>query len=52
LEAATDKIALDAVGIPCLIAGVGAPMEGGIAGVQLQVPAEQVEAALEVLGDA
>jgi hypothetical protein len=51
VEAEIAKSALDAAGIPCFIAGVGVSMEGGMAGVQLQVADDQVESALEVLGD-
>jgi hypothetical protein len=52
LDADVAKIALDSAGIPALVAGVGASMEGGLSGVQLLVPDDQVEAALTVLGDA
>jgi hypothetical protein len=51
VEAEVARIALDAAGIPALVAGVGASMEGGLSGVQLLVADEQVEAALAVLGD-
>jgi len=50
-EAQAVKIALDAAGIPCVVVGVGVSMEGGMAGVQLQVPPDQVDAALEILKD-
>jgi len=50
-EAASAKIALDAAEIPSVVVGVGVSMEGGMAGVQLQVPPDQVDAALEVLKD-
>lgn len=48
-EADLDKIELDAAGIPAVVVGVDAALEGGIAGVRLLVPEEQVEQALEVL---
>lgn len=51
LEAAAARIALDAAGIPCIVVGVGISMEGGMAGVRLQVPADLVDAALEALED-
>jgi hypothetical protein len=35
-----------------VVVGTGVTMEGGLAGVQLLVPDDQVEAALKVLGDA
>jgi len=49
VEADLAKIALDAAGVPSVVVGVGVPMEGGPAGVQLLVPKECVEAALMVL---
>ena len=51
VDADVAKIALDAAGVPAVIAGVGLAMEGGVAGVQLLVPDEYVEAAMKVLGD-
>ena len=51
LEADLARIALDAAGVPSVVVGVGVGMEGGMAGVQLLVPEERVEAALAVLGD-
>lgn len=48
-EADAAKIQLDAAGIPCVVVGVGVAMEGGMEGVRLQVPTDQVDAALEVL---
>lgn len=51
LEASAAKIALDAADIPSVVVGVGVAMEGGMAGVKLQVPPDQVDAALEVLKD-
>jgi len=49
LEADLARIALDAAGVPSVVVGVGVAMEGGPAGVQLLVPDESVEAALQVL---
>src|ERR1700756_140608 len=51
VEADLARIALEAVGIPAVVVGVGFGMEGGGAGVQLLVPDDRVEAALTVLGD-
>ncbi len=51
VEAEVARIALDAAGIPSVVVGVGAGMEGGLAGVQLLVPDDLVKAALTVLGD-
>ncbi|HEU4619802.1 MAG TPA: hypothetical protein VFV10_17320 [Gammaproteobacteria bacterium] len=44
-----DKIKLDAAQIPSVVVGIDAAMEGGIAGVRLLVPEDQVAAALEIL---
>ena len=52
VEADLAKIALDAAGVQSVVVGVGVGMEGGVAGVQLLVPDDQVEAALRVLKDA
>jgi Putative prokaryotic signal transducing protein len=52
VEADLARIALEAAGVPALVVGVGVAMEGGAAGVQLQVPDECFEAALTVLKDA
>jgi hypothetical protein len=52
VEANLAKVALDAVGIPSVVVGIGVSMEGGDAGVQLLVPDDRAEAALKVLGDA
>lgn len=49
VEADLAKIALDAAGVPSVVVGIGVAMEGGAAGVQLLVPDECVEAALDVL---
>ena len=51
VEADLARIALDAAGLPSVVVGVGAAMEGGAGGVQLLVPDECVEAALKVLRD-
>lgn len=52
VEADLARIALEAAGIPSTVVGVSAGMEGGVAGVQLLVPDDRVEAALSVLKDA
>jgi hypothetical protein len=52
VEADLARMALEAVDIPSVVVGLGVGMEGGTAGVQLLVPDDQVEAALNVLGDA
>ena len=52
VEADLARIALEAVGVPAVVVGVGVGMEGGFAGVQLLVPDDRVDAALKVLGDA
>jgi hypothetical protein len=52
VEADLAKIALDAAGVPSVVVGIGVSMEGGMAGVQLLVPDDHVEAALRVLEDA
>lgn len=52
IEADIAKLVLDAADIPSVVIGVGAAMEGGIAGVKLQVPEDQVDRALEILEDA
>ena len=49
VEADLARIALDAAGVPSIVVGIGVGMEGGMAGVQLLVPKDQVEAALEIL---
>jgi hypothetical protein len=51
LEADLASIWLRAEGITATVVGVGLAMEGGIEGVRLLVPDDQVEAALEVLAD-
>jgi len=52
VEADLARIALDAAGVPSVVVGIGVGMEGGIDGVQLLVPEEQIDAALAVLDDA
>ena len=52
VEADLARIALDAAGVPSVVVGIGVGMEGGMEGVQLLVPEDQVEAALAVLDDA
>jgi hypothetical protein len=51
LEADLASIRLRAEGIMATVVGVGLAMEGGIEGVRLLVPDDQVEAALELLAD-
>jgi Putative prokaryotic signal transducing protein len=50
-EADLARIALAGAGIAAVVVGVGMGMEGGISGVQLLVPDEQIEAAQGVLRD-
>ncbi len=52
VEADLARMALEAADVPSVVVGLGVGMEGGTAGVQLLVPDDQVEAALDVLGDA
>ncbi len=49
VEADLAKIALAAAEVPSIVVGIGVGMEGGMAGVQLLVPEDQVEVALEIL---
>lgn len=49
VEADLARIALDAAEVPSVVVGVGVGMEGGMQGVQLLVPEDQVETALEIL---
>jgi hypothetical protein len=51
VEADLGRLALEAAGIPSTVVGISADMEGGVAGVQLLVPDDRVEAALTLLGD-
>jgi putative signal transducing protein len=48
-EAEIAKIALDAAEVPSVIVGVDVGMEGGIAGIKLQVPEDFVASAREIL---
>jgi hypothetical protein len=52
VDADMARIALEAVGIPSVVVGIGAGMEGGTGGVQLLVEDDRVQAALKVLRDA
>ena len=52
VEADLARMALEAADVPSVVVGLGVGMEGGTAGVQLLVPDDQVQAALNVLGDA
>ena len=52
IEADLARITLEAAGIPSIVVGISAGMEGGVAGVQLLVPDDPVEAALTLLKDA
>ena len=49
VEADLARIALDVAGVPSVVVGIGVGMEGGMEGVQLLVPEDQVETALEIL---
>jgi hypothetical protein len=51
VEADIARMALEAAGVPSVVVGIGAGMEGGAAGVQLLVPDDRVEEALTVLGN-
>lgn len=51
VEAELASIALRAEGILATVVGTGVAMEGGAEGVRLLVPDDQVDAALDVLGD-
>lgn len=51
VEADLARIALSAEGIEATVLGVGVGMEGGADSVRLMVPDDEVDAALEVLGD-
>ena len=50
-EADLARIALEGAGISAVVVGVSMGMQGGIEGVQLLVPDDQIEAALNVLAD-
>lgn len=49
LAAELAKLPLDEAGIPSLIVGVDASMQGGVGGVQLLVPEDCAKAALALL---
>ncbi|HEX6994880.1 MAG TPA: DUF2007 domain-containing protein [Gammaproteobacteria bacterium] len=49
VEADLDRIALEAEGVPCVVVGLGTVWEGGIEGVQLLVPEDQLERARRIL---
>lgn len=51
VEADLARIALEAANVPSIVIGIGVGMEGGAAGVQLLVPDDRVEDALNVLRD-
>ncbi len=51
VEADLTRIALEAADVPSVVVGIGVGMEGGMEGVQLLVPDDQVEAALKILGE-
>jgi hypothetical protein len=52
VDADLARITLEAAGVPAVVVGVGAGMEGGTGGVQLVVEDDRVERARKVLGDA
>lgn len=52
VEADLARMELEVADIPAVVVGTGVTMEGGLAGVQLLVPDDRVEAALKVLGGA
>ena len=52
VEADLARLELEAADVPAVVVGTGVTMEGGLAGVQLLVPDDHVDAALKVLGDA
>ena len=49
IEAELARIALDAAQVPSVVVGIGVGMEGGMEGVQLLVPEDRVEQALDIL---
>lgn len=51
LEADLARIALEGAGIDAVVVGVGTGMQGGMGGVQLLVPEDEIGAALSVLED-
>ena len=52
VEADLARLALETAGIPSTVVGISSGMEGGVAGVQLLMPDDRVEAALTLLKDA
>ena len=48
-EADLARIALEGADIPAVVLGVDVGMRGGMGGVQLLVPEDRIEAALQVL---
>ncbi|MEP7243076.1 MAG: DUF2007 domain-containing protein [Gammaproteobacteria bacterium] len=52
IEADLARIELDAAGVPSVVVGIGAGMEGGLDGVRLLVPDERFDEARTILGDA
>lgn len=51
IEADLARIALEGANIPAVVVGVGVSMDGGIGGVRLLAPDDDIEAALKVLED-
>lgn len=49
LEADLARIALQGADIPAVVVGVDLGMRGGMGGVQLLVPEDRIDAALQVL---
>jgi hypothetical protein len=49
VDADIDRLALEAEGIPAVVVGIGAAMEGGIQGVKLLVSEELADEALRIL---
>ena len=51
VDADLARITLESAGVPSVVVGVGAGMEGGMGGVQLLVEDDLAAQALKVLGD-
>lgn len=49
VEADLDRLTLENAGIPAVVVGIGAAMEGGIQGVKLLVPDELADRAVRIL---
>jgi hypothetical protein len=49
IEADLARIALEAADVPSVVVGIGVGMEGGMGGVRLLVPDDQLEAAQKIL---